>query len=377
MLVFGTRPEAIKMGSLFHELNKHKDKFEVMVCVTGQHRDMLDQALDLFNIKPDIDFNIMTKNQDLFSITSTVLNKMREVIEVHTPDLILVHGDTTTSFAASIAAYYSNIKVGHIEAGLRTNNLYNPFPEEFNRQCISVVSKWHFAPTLVCYENLLSENIQKKNIFVTGNTVIDSLHYITQNIENDENRRLIVTKKIDKILTFDWKIKRFILITAHRRENFGKGIISICLAILKLAKNNNNIYFVFPVHPNPKIKEKVIEILSNTKNIILVSPLDYELFTYILKKSYLVLTDSGGIQEEAPSFGVPVLVMRDQTERIEAIESGGVKLIGTEFESIVNNVELLLNNHNEYSRMSRLSNPYGTGNACKKIVEILLKEFKL
>jgi len=371
MLVFGTRPEAIKMAPLVQRLKEQPKYFDVLVCVTAQHREMLDQVLDIFNISPDIDLNLMRPEQDLFDLTARILKAMRDVFTEKKPDVILVHGDTTTTFTTSIAAFYANIPIGHIEAGLRTYDLSAPFPEEFNRQVTSRIANWNFAPTSQSRENLISEGIEKSKISVTGNTIIDSLHWVLSRLDEDRNRRLKIENVLDSIIGFDWQKKDFILITGHRRENFGKGFLNICYAIRQLAVNYPHVHFVYPAHMNPNVRRPVNDILSNLNNVHIVEPLEYEPFIYLLKHSYFVLTDSGGIQEEAPSLGKPVLVMRDITERPEAIEAGTVELVGSNQEEIISGVSKLLKDKSLYFRMSRAHNPYGDGNACSRIIETL------
>ena len=371
MLVFGTRPEAIKMAPLIHMLKMEPDNFEMLVCVTSQHKEMLDQVLKIFKIKPDIDLNLMSHDQNLSNLTSLILTEMQGVISKHQPDIVLVHGDTTTTFATSIAAFYKSIPVGHIEAGLRTHDLNSPFPEEFNRQITSKITKWHFAPTDLSLQNLISEGVDKSFITVTGNTVIDALHLALKQISEDGTRKKNIEKFLNDNLLFNWKNKNFILITAHRRENFGKGISQICSAIKKLALMNPSLNFVFPVHLNPNINHPVYKNLSGINNVHLINPLEYEQFVYLLQHSYLVLTDSGGIQEEAPSLGKPVLVMRNVTERSEAVKAGTVKIIGSNDQKIIEGVSSLLENKKLYQNMSRSHNPYGDGNACRLIVDVL------
>ena len=373
MLVFGTRPEAIKMAPLVHALKAEPDKFELKVCVTSQHREMLDQVLDIFNIKTDIDLNLMKKDQNLSNLTSLILNEMQKVFTKYQPDIVLVHGDTTTTLATSMAAFYLSIQVGHVEAGLRTYNLNAPFPEEFNRQITGKITKFHFAPTSLSQKNLLKEGIKKSTISVTGNTVIDALHWILRLIDNDKDRQKKINDILDKILLFNWKTKKFVLVTAHRRENFGEGFLEICSALKELAIEYPKIHFVYPVHLNPNINKPVNRILKGIKNIHLIKPLEYESFIFLLKHSYMVLTDSGGIQEEAPSLGKPVLVMRETTERPEAIEAGTVEIVGSKQKRIVKGVSRLLNDKKHYQKMSRAHNPYGDGLACKRIVDVLLK----
>lgn len=366
LLVFGTRPEAIKMAPLYHQF-RDNDKFDVSVCVTGQHRDMLDPVLNLFNITPDFDLNIMKMGQDLTDITTKILLGLRELFNTYVPDLVLVHGDTATTFSASLACYYKKIKVGHIEAGLRTNNLYSPWPEEANRKLTGVLTEFHFAPTENSKLNLLKEGVNNNNVFVTGNTVIDALYYVVDKIRNDNNLRASLLKKF-QFLDFN---KKIVLITGHRRENFGLGFENICKALCELADQHKNVQFVYPMHLNPNVREPVKKYLSQKSNVFLVEPLDYLPFVFLMDLSYLILTDSGGIQEEAPSLGKPVLVMRDTTERPEAVEAGTVKLVGTNSSLIVKNVNELLNNIQLYLDMSTLHNPYGDGKSCRYIVNII------
>jgi UDP-N-acetylglucosamine 2-epimerase (non-hydrolysing) len=371
ILVFGTRPEAIKVAPLVHALKAEPDNFSVKVCVTSQHREMLDQVLNIFAIKPDIDLNLMKKNQDLSNLTSIILTKMRNVFIKHRPDIVLVHGDTTTTLATAMAAFYESIKVGHIEAGLRTYNLNAPFPEEFNRQITSKIAKWHFAPTKLSQKNLISEGVDKSSIEVTGNTVIDALKWVLNRIDKNCNKKKNLVKNLSSNLPFDWQKENFILITAHRRENFGKTFLKICSAIRELALKYPKIHFVYPVHLNPNVNKSVYENLSDFKNIHLICHQEYETFVYLLKHAYLVLTDSGGIQEEAPSLGKPVLVMREVTERPEAVKAGTVKLVGSSNQSIISGVSRLLDDKKYYQIMSRAHNPYGDGLACKRIVDVL------
>lgn len=372
LIVFGTRPEAIKMAPLVGELKKYSRDFDVRVCVTAQHREMLDQVLDLFEIVPDYDLNIMKPGQDLYDVTSCVLLGMRSVLSDYKPDIVLVHGDTATTFATSLAAYYQQIPVGHVEAGLRTGNLYSPWPEEANRRLTGALAKFHFAPTEVSKQNLLAENIDSQNVYVTGNTVIDALHLVLSKIENDQN----LQSKLELLITnagFSDFNHQFILVTGHRRENFGQGFLNICNALKRLAQDNSTVKFIYPVHLNPNVRKPVNEILSGTENLLLIEPLQYESFVYLMSKSYLILTDSGGIQEEAPSLGKPVLVMRDTTERPEAVQAGTVKLVGSDESTIINAVQLLLDDPKEYELMSLAHNPYGDGKASQKIVQILLE----
>ncbi len=371
MLVFGTRPEAIKVAPLYHALMSRSDLFETQVCVTAQHRQMLDQVLRVFDIKADIDLDLMKSGQDLFDVTSSVLVGMREVLKSERPNILLVHGDTTTTLASAIAGFYSGILVGHIEAGLRTNDFYAPFPEEFNRQVTSKIAKWHFAPTVLSRQNLLNEGVSESKIFVTGNTVIDSLFWVLDRIDSDALRRASISQFLEERLPFAWQQDRFVMITGHRRENFGDGFMQICEALKQLAIRYPNIHFVYPVHLNPNVQEPVNSILMGLTNVYLIDPLDYEPFVYLLKHCYLVLTDSGGIQEEAPSLGKPVLVMREVTERPEAIDAGTVRLVGANRERIVANVSELIENEASYKKMSHAHNPYGDGKACGRIIDIL------
>ncbi len=359
LTIFGTRPEAIKMAPLVKELEKNKECFESIVCVSAQHRQILDQVLELFKIKPDYDLNIMKENQNLWTLTSDVLLKTKDVIEKERPDVVLVHGDTTTSMGAALSAFYAKVPVGHVEAGLRTFDKYYPFPEEINRVFTDAVCTYHFAPTEKSCQNLKESKISEEHIYKTGNTVIDALLYTVKNHETE-----IEGLKLNPEL-------KTILLTSHRRENFGEPIKNICKAILELLKNNKDIEFVYPVHPNPNVRKPVYELLDGHERIHLIEPLEYAQFCTLMKKSYIIMTDSGGVQEEAPSLGKPVLVLRDTTERPEAVEYGTVKLVGTDREKIAANVQLLLSNENEYKKMSESINPYGDGNASKRIVEVL------
>lgn len=379
LLVFGTRPEAIKMSPLVKEFQKHLDVFETFVCVTGQHREMLDQVLDIFNIHPDFDLNIMKQGQDLYDITSRVLLGMRQVLKEVKPDIVLVHGDTTTSTAAALAAFYQQIPVAHVEAGLRTHNIYSPWPEELNRQITSRIANYNFAPTLLSKNNLLLEGINESSIFVTGNTVIDALHMVIDKISKDKG----LDNKLETSLLksgYDTQRllqgRRMVLITGHRRENFGDGFIAICQSIKFLANKYPNVDFVYPMHLNPNVREPIHKVfgmnLKSLKNMFFIEPLQYISFVYLLEKSYIVLTDSGGLQEEAPSLGKPVLVMRDTTERPEALLSGTVKLVGTNYDLIVNEVSELLSRSESYDIMRKAINPYGDGNSSRKIVSQFL-----
>ena len=371
LLVFGTRPEAIKMAPLYHALSARRAEFETLVCVTAQHRKMLDQVLTVFGIEPDIDLDIMKPGQDLFDVTSSVLLGMRDVLRNVAPDALLVHGDTTTSVASAIAGFYADIPVGHVEAGLRTHDMRSPFPEEFNRQITGRVSRWHFAPTALSRQKLLDEHVPDANITVTGNTVIDALLWVLARIDSDSIRRGRIEAELNSKLSFDWRRLRFVLITGHRRESFGDGFLRICEALTDLAEQYPRVQFVYPVHLNPNVLLPVTSSLSGRANISLIEPLEYEPFVYLMRHSYLVLTDSGGIQVEAPSIGKPVLVMRDVTERPEAIEAGTVRLVGANRERIVRNVAELLEDEAIYLKMSRAVNPYGDGAACDRIVNVL------
>lgn len=377
LLVFGTRPEAIKMAPLVKELQK-KNNIETIVCVTGQHRQMLDQVLQLFEIAPDYDLNIMQQGQDLYDVTSRVLVGMRDVLKESKPDIVLVHGDTTTSTAAALAAFYQQIPVGHVEAGLRTHNIYSPWPEEMNRQITGRIATYNFAPTPLSKANLLKEAVAEKSIIVTGNTVIDALYWVVDKIKEDQ----ALSKELKKMLALAGydesrleQNKRMVLITGHRRENFGEGFINMCFAIKELANKYPNVDFVYPMHLNPNVRKPIHQVfgenLENLGNIFFIEPLEYLSFVYLMEKSSIVLTDSGGIQEEAPGLGKPVLVMRDTTERPEALEAGTVKLVGTDYDKIVDGVSRLLDDSAYYEQMSRAVNPYGDGKACLRIVEIL------
>ena len=370
LIIFGTRPEAIKMAPLVKEFQKDVLNFDTKVCVTAQHREMLDQVLDLFQIIPDYDLNIMKPGQDLYDITSNILLKIKPVLEGFNPDVVLVHGDTATTFATSLAAYHQKIKIGHVEAGLRTGDLYSPWPEEGNRRLTGTLTDYHFAPTENSQKNLLNESLDESSIFITGNTVIDALQLVINQIDTDKTLKLKIKKTIVQS-GFKELNSKFILVTGHRRENFGQGFLNICEALKVLAKNNPDINILYPVHLNPNVRKPVNELLSNVENIKLVEPFQYEEFVYLMSQSYLILTDSGGIQEEAPSLGKPVLVMRDTTERPEAVEAGTVKLVGSNRDNIIKEVQNLLNDSIEYQRMSRAHNPYGNGNASNNIVNIL------
>jgi UDP-N-acetylglucosamine 2-epimerase (non-hydrolysing) len=373
LIVFGTRPEAIKMAPLVKAFEQHQAFFETKVCVTAQHREMLDQVLELFEIKPDFDLNIMKAGQDLYDVTSNVLLGMKSVLEEFKPDVVLVHGDTATTFAASLAAFYKQIAVGHVEAGLRTGNLYSPWPEEANRKLTGSLTSYHFSPTETSKQNLVQENIDPKIIHVTGNTVIDALHLVLEKINTDVTLQQNLTKLIQKA-GFNDLDSQFVLVTGHRRENFGQGFLNICNALKQLALNNPGTNFVYPVHLNPNVREPVNKILSDTPNVLLIEPLQYEAFVYLMSKCYLILTDSGGIQEEAPSLGKPVLVMRDTTERPEAVEAGTVKLVGSDEINIFNHVQNLISNDVDYQKMCEAHNPYGDGRACKRIIKVLMED---
>ena len=370
LLVFGTRPEAIKMAPLVKEFQKDTEHFETKVCVTAQHRQMLDQVLEVFGITPDYDLNIMAPNQDLYDITSKVLLGLRDVLQDFAPDVVLVHGDTTTSMAASLAAFYRQIAVAQVEAGLRTYDMLSPWPEEMNRQVTDRICTYYFAPTGQSRQNLLRENIEEKKIFVTGNTVIDALLMAVDIIATKTGMEEQIHKEIQE-KGYTVGERDYILVTGHRRENFGEGFLHICKAIRELASQYPNIDIVYPVHLNPNVQKPVYELLSGLDNVFLISPLDYLPFIYAMQHSILLLTDSGGVQEEAPSLGKPVLVMRNTTERPEAVEAGTVKLVGTDAETIVGNVVELLRNKELYKRMSETHNPYGDGQACERIVNAL------
>lgn len=367
LLVFGTRPEAIKMAPLALKLQANNQHFETKVCVTGQHRQMLDQVLELFDLKPDFDLNLMKPGQTLSDVTSGVLKGLEQVFEQWLPDVILVHGDTATTFAASLAAYYHKIKVGHVEAGLRTGDLYSPWPEEANRQLTGVLANYHFAPTQSSYDNLIKENVNPATIVVTGNTVIDALLQVKQKVEQDQT----LVEQFQQQFSFLEREKKLILVTGHRRENFGQGFLNICQALANLAKKYPDIQIVYPVHLNPNVQQPVNALLADIDNVYLIAPQDYLPFVYLMNRSYLILTDSGGIQEEAPSLGKPVLVMRDTTERPEAVQAGTVRLVGTEIAAIEQSVAELLENPDIYAEMAEAHNPYGDGNSCQQIIDFL------
>ena len=379
MLVFGTRPEAIKMAPLVKAFQEKKDDFKTIVCVTGQHREMLDQVLDLFGIKPDFDLNIMKQGQDLYDVTARVLTGMRDVLKEVKPDVVLVHGDTTTSTAAALAAFYQQIPVGHVEAGLRTHNIYSPWPEEMNRLLTGRLATYHFSPTPLSRNNLIKESVDDRNIIITGNTVIDALYWVVDKIKNNKE----LDNELEDILSkagYDVNRlnngKKLVLITGHRRENFGDGFINMCTAIKDLTVKYPDLDFVYPMHLNPNVRKPIHEVfgenLSGLKNMFFIEPLEYLSFVYLMEKSSIVLTDSGGIQEEAPGLGKPVLVMRDTTERPEALDAGTVKLVGTDYNKIVNEVSSLIDDKAAYEKMSKAVNPYGDGLACGRIVNALL-----
>ena len=378
LLVFGTRPEAIKMCPLVKDFKRFPDLFDTKVCVTGQHREMLDQVLRIFDIHPDFDLNIMKQGQDLYDITSRVLLGMRDILQQVKPDVVLVHGDTTTSTAAALAAFYQQIPVGHVEAGLRTNNIYSPWPEEMNRQITSRIATYNFSPTPLSKENLLKENVNENSILVTGNTVIDALHIVVERIKSGKSLQAELINQLSSAGYNPSRLnlgRKLVLITGHRRENFGDGFISMCSAIRDLAHKYPDVDFVYPMHLNPNVRKPIHQVfgdtLTNLGNMFFIEPLEYLSFVYLMEKSTIVLTDSGGIQEEAPGLGKPVLVMRDTTERPEALEAGTVKLVGTDYNKIVNAVSELLENKQAYMAMSQAVNPYGDGKACGRIVSFL------
>ncbi|MBQ5409954.1 MAG: UDP-N-acetylglucosamine 2-epimerase (non-hydrolyzing) [Muribaculaceae bacterium] len=380
MLVFGTRPEAIKMAPLVKHLQQRQDEFEAIVCVTGQHREMLDQVLNIFDIKPHYDLNIMKAGQDLYDVTSRVILGMRDILKEVKPDIVLVHGDTTTSTAAALAAFYQQIPVGHVEAGLRTHNIYSPWPEEMNRQLTGRIATLNFAPTPLSQQNLLDENVPQQHIYVTGNTVIDALHMVVGKIKDDEELRQQLAHNLFKNGYDVSRLnneRKLVLITCHRRENFGDGFMNICNAIKHLSEKYSDVDFVYPMHLNPNVRRPIHKIfgenLDNLGNLFFIEPLEYLDFVFLMEKSTIVLTDSGGIQEEAPGLGKPVLVMRDTTERPEALDAGTVKLVGTDYNKIVDGVSTLLDDEKQYSIMSRANNPYGDGKACPRIADALMK----
>ena len=380
MLVFGTRPEAIKMAPLVKEFQKRPNDFKTIVCVTGQHREMLDQVLQIFDITPDYDLNIMKQGQDLYDVTSRVMLGLRDVLKEALPDVVLVHGDTTTSTASALAAFYQQIPVAHIEAGLRTHNIYSPWPEEMNRQLTGRIATYHFAPTPLSRENLLKEGVADEKIVVTGNTVIDALYWVVDKIKTDDALQGELNTILQKAGYEVNRLKdgrKLVLITGHRRENFGDGFINMCTAIKDLTQKYPEVDFVYPMHLNPNVRKPIHEVfgedLSNLGNMFFIEPLEYLSFVYLMEKSTIVLTDSGGIQEEAPGLGKPVLVMRDTTERPEALSAGTVKLVGTNYDKIVGEVSVLLDDAEAYEKMSKAVNPYGDGLACGRIVEHLKK----
>ena len=368
LIVFGTRPEAIKLAVLIRTLRNDK-RFKIKICVTAQHRSMLDDVLELFEIIPDYDLNIMEAEISLNNTVIKILSGVDKILQKFDPDVVLIQGDTTTVLTAGLASYYRQISIAHIEAGLRTGDIYSPWPEEGNRKITSSITQYHFAPTLSAQNNLLKESINSSTIFVTGNTVIDALFWARDKLKKDKNLK----EKLDKDFSFIDPSKRIILVTGHRRESFGIGFKNICEALMEIAKINKDVQIIFPVHLNPNVKKPVNEKLKNIENIILIQPLNYIKFQYLMAKAFIILTDSGGIQEEAPSLGKPVLVMRDVTERPEAVEAGTVKLVGTDIKKIIDSVSDLLNNENEYKKMSLSHNPYGDGQACSRIIEILAK----
>ena len=379
LLVFGTRPEAIKMAPLIKEFRKYPQRIRTVVCVTGQHREMLDQVLQIFDIIPDYDLNIMKQGQDLYDVTTKVMLGMRDVLQEVDPDIVLVHGDTTTSMATALSAFYQQIPVGHVEAGLRTHNIYSPWPEEINRQLTGRIATYHFAPTILSKQNLLSEGICEGQIAVTGNTVIDALYMVTEKIKNSidlDTSLKDILRKAGYDVTRLSRDKKLVLITGHRRENFGDGFISICKAIQTLTQKYPEVDFVYPMHLNPNVRRPIHTVfgedLLQLGNMFFIEPLEYLSFVYLMEKSFIVLTDSGGIQEEAPGLGKPVLVMRDTTERPEALEAGTVKLVGTDYNKIVSEVSLLIEDRVYYHTMSEAINPYGDGKACERIVNYLM-----
>lgn len=369
LIIFGTRPEAIKMAPLVNEFQKHQDLFLTKVCITAQHREMLDQVLDFFEIVPEYDLDLMKPDQNLYSLTADIITGLKPILEYFNPDFVFVHGDTTTTMAASIAAFYSGAKVCHVEAGLRTFNKHSPFPEEVNRSVTGSIADYHFSPTESSKNNLIKENINPDNILVSGNTVIDALKYSTEKVSANN----FYNEEIELVKKFLSKGKRLILVTGHRRESHGQGFINICNALKQIASNHEDIQIIYPVHLNPNVQKPVYEILKDTSNIHLINPISYPAFVWLMSHSYIIITDSGGIQEEAPSLGKPVLVMRDTTERPEAVDAGTVLLVGTNCKKIVSETDRLLNNTEFYNSMSLLHNPYGDGTACSKIVEFISK----
>lgn len=375
LITFGTRPEAIKMAPVVHAFRQRSDFFNTTVCVTGQHREMLDQVLRIFDISPDFDLDIMKSGQDLTDVTTHILSGMKAVLSTKSFDAVLVHGDTTTTVAAAVASFYRGLPVGHVEAGLRTYDLQAPFPEEFNRQITTKIANWHFAPTDAAAENLSKEGVKPSQIFITGNTVIDALNMALDRLDRDDARRSSIQRQLAGILPFDYSTSRFVLITGHRRENFGGGFIEICHAISDLAGRFSDTHFVYPVHLNPNVQKPVYDLLGSCPNVHLIKPLDYEPFIWLLKNCYLVLTDSGGVQEEAPGLGKPVLVMRDVTERPEAVKAGTVRLVGANRQQICSGITELLTDVSAYDAMSRAHNPYGDGTAANRIVTEMTRLF--
>ncbi len=367
LIIFGTRPEAIKMAPLVKEFQRDQDKFQTKVCITAQHREMLDQVLDFFEIVPDYDMDLMKPNQNLYSLTADIITGLKPILEEFNPDFVFVHGDTTTTMATSIAAFYSGAKVCHVEAGLRTFNKRSPFPEEINRSVTGSIADYHFSPTESSKNNLIKENINPDSILVTGNTVIDALKYSTEKVSSSS----FYNQEIELVKKFLSKGKRLVLVTGHRRESHGQGFINICNALKQITSNHEDIQIIYPVHLNPNVQKPVYEILKDTSNIHLINPISYPAFVWLMSRSYIIITDSGGIQEEAPSLGKPVLVMRDTTERPEAVDAGTVLLVGTNCKKIVSETDRLLNNTEFYNSMSMLHNPYGDGTACSKIVEFI------
>lgn len=363
------------MAPLVLAFQEHSQEIEAKVCVTAQHREMLDQVLHIFDIVPDFDLNIMKPGQDLYDVTSNILLGMKEVLAAYQPDVVFVHGDTTTTLSTALSAFYQKIPVAHVEAGLRTGDIYSPWPEEANRKLTSQITKYHLTPTTTSKENLLKENVDKEDIYVTGNTVIDALFWVLEKIEKNESLKSSLSEMIRSDFSAFGNEERVVLITGHRRENFGQGFLDMCSAIKTLAEEHPDVNFVYPVHLNPNVQKPVLELLSGINNVYLISPLDYEPFVYLMSKAYLILTDSGGIQEEAPSLGKPVLVMRDTTERPEAVEAGTVKLVGTNPNTIIDEVNKLLKDVSLYERMSQAHNPYGDGKACQKIVKLIKEKY--
>jgi len=374
LIVFGTRPEAIKMAPLVKTFQSHPEIFDTKVCVTAQHREMLDQVLELFEITPDYDLDIMKPGQDLYDVTSNVLLGMKNILTAFKPNVVFVHGDTSTTFAASLAAFYQQIKVAHVEAGLRTGNIYSPWPEEANRQLTTQITAYHFAPTSTSKENLLKENVNPSNILVTGNTVIDALFLALKKIKNSKEMEAQIIRQLSELKYEIKPDRKIILVTGHRRENHGEGFIRICTALKEIALKNPEIDIVYPVHLNPNVQKPVKALLSDIDNVYLIQPLQYEQFIYMMDRSYFIITDSGGVQEEAPSLGKPVLVMRDTTERPEALEAGTVKLVGTNTDLIAKEAQRLLDDVDAYKEMSQASNPYGDGHACSQIIHYIKEE---